>query len=58
MIRACDICGVELPEYWMDRYNTGRTTVWVCPACKRQGIREVNASEALKKRPRRKEKEL
>lgn len=55
MKRACDICGREDHEAWMDKYNFGRTQIWVCPGCKRRGIREVNLSEALKKRAKWKE---
>lgn len=57
MKRACDICGQEAEQYWMDKYNTGRTTVWVCPACKRKGVREVNLSEVMNKKRKRKENE-
>lgn len=55
MIRRCEICGREENEYWMESYNAGRTQIWVCAGCKRKGIREVNLSEALKKRARKKE---
>ena len=57
MIRECEICGFEFDEYWMDSYNAGRRKIWICPKCKRQAIREVNASEAFKKRARWKENE-
>lgn len=57
MIRACEICGYEQDEYWMDFYNTGQRRIWICHKCKRLGIREVNRSEALKKRAKWKEKE-
>lgn len=55
MKRACDICGREDHETWMDYYNTGSTRIWVCARCKKIGIREVNLSEAFKKRAKWKE---
>lgn len=57
MIRRCEFCGREENEYWMDTYNTGQKQIWVCGRCKRHGIREVNASEAFKKRSKWKENE-
>lgn len=55
MKRTCDVCGREDDESWMDYYNTGSSQIWVCYKCKRLGIREVNQSEALKKRAKWKE---
>lgn len=57
MIRKCDICGFEFDDYWMHKYNAGRTQIWVCNKCKQNGIREVNLSAAMKKRPRKREKQ-
>ena len=57
MIRKCDICGQEDHEDWMDYYNAGSMRIWICAKCKRKAIREVNMSEALNKKTRRKEKE-
>ena len=57
MKRKCDICGLEDHEDWMYYYNAGSTRIWICAKCKRLAIREVNASEALNKKTRRKEKE-
>lgn len=55
MIRECSICRQEMDDYWMDRYNTGRTTIWICPECKINAGREVDMSEAVKNRARRSE---
>lgn len=55
MKRTCDICGREDDESWMDYYNTGSGQIWICYKCKRIGIREVNLSEVMKKKARRKE---
>ena len=57
MIRACDICGVQMDDYWMDSYNTGRTQIWLCPECRKNARHEVDCSEAGKKRIRIKERE-
>lgn len=57
MTKTCDICGREQDAYWMDCYNTGRTRIWICPACKRKGIREVDLSEVMNKKRKRKENE-
>lgn len=57
MIRACGICGQEMNDYFMDCYNTGRTQIWLCPECRKNARREVDRSEAIKKRARMKEKE-
>lgn len=55
MKRACDICGREDHEAWMDKYNFGRTQIWVCARCKKIGNREVNLSEAFESRAKWKE---
>lgn len=55
MIRACDICGVKMNDYWMDSYSTGRTQLWLCPECRKNARREVDLSDAVRSRTRRKE---
>lgn len=57
MIRECDFCGFEFDEYWMDKINTGRRQLWICPGCKRNARREADMSEATKKRKRQHKKD-
>jgi hypothetical protein len=45
MKRKCDICGLEADEHWMQSYNVGRKTVWLCWDCYKQSQYEANKSD-------------
>ena len=45
MKHICDICGCEADEHWMESYNTGRKTVWLCWDCYKQSQYEANKSD-------------
>ena len=48
MIRECDICGKEQEEKWMQTYNTGRRTLWLCWECYQAGEREAAQSDLIR----------
>lgn len=45
MRRTCDICGCESDEHWMESYNIGTKTVWLCWDCYKNSQYEVAKSE-------------
>ena len=45
MKRYCDICGIEADEHWMQSFNVGRKTVWLCWECWKNSQYEANKSE-------------
>lgn len=50
MKRACDICGCEFDEYWMESYNIGTKTLWCCWDCYKNSQREVLLSEIYRQK--------
>ena len=50
MKRQCDICGIEVDEHWMESYNTGRKTVWLCWDCFKQSQYEANKSDQTRQK--------
>ena len=50
MKRTCDICGIEADEYWMQPFNTGKRTVWLCWGCFKASQREANLSDAFRQK--------
>ena len=45
MKRQCDVCGIEADEYWMQTYNTGRRTMWLCWECYQESQRQADLSD-------------
>ena len=45
MKRTCDICGLEADEHWMESYNIGAKTVWLCWECYKNSQYEANKSD-------------
>ena len=45
MKRICDICGCESDDHWMESYNIGTKTVWLCWNCYKQSQYEANKSD-------------
>ena len=45
MLRRCDICGEEQEEKWMQTYNTGRRTMWLCWECYQESQRQADLSD-------------
>ena len=45
MKRYCDICGCESDEHWMEFYNIGAKTVWLCWDCYKNSQYEANKSD-------------
>ena len=45
MKRHCEVCGIEADDYWMQSYNTGRRTVWLCWECYQTSQREATQSD-------------
>ena len=45
MKRTCDICGLEADEHWMQSYNVGRRTMWLCWDCFKNSQYEANKSD-------------
>ena len=50
MIRECDICKKEQEEKWMQSFNTGRRTIWLCWECYQQSQREATQSDKFRQR--------
>lgn len=48
MKRECDICGCESDEYWMQSFNHGRKTVWLCWDCYKNSQREAMQSDRIR----------
>ena len=45
MKRNCDICGCEADDHWMQSYNSGRKTFWLCWECYKNSQYEANKSD-------------
>ena len=45
MKRECSICGVIHDDYWMQPFNTGSKTIWLCWDCYKISQREANLSD-------------
>ena len=50
MKRTCDICGLEADEHWMQSYNVGRKTVWLCWECYKNSQYEANKSDLARQK--------
>lgn len=50
MKRKCDVCGCEADEHWMESYNTGRRTVWLCWECYQSSQREAMLSDLFRQK--------
>ena len=50
MKRHCDFCGIEADEHWMESYNTGRRTVWLCWECYKNSQYEANKSDLTRQK--------
>lgn len=50
MKRVCDICGCEADEYWMQTYNSGRRTFWLCWDCWKNSQYEANKSDLTRQK--------
>lgn len=50
MLRECDICKKEQDEYWMQSFNTGRRTMWLCWECYKASQREATLSDLFRQR--------
>ena len=50
MKRICDICGCEADEHWMESYNTGRKTVWLCWDCYKNSQYEAAKSDLARQK--------
>ena len=50
MKRRCDICGCEADDHWMQSFNTGRRTLWLCWECYQQSQREATQSDKFRQR--------
>jgi hypothetical protein len=45
MKRLCDICGCEADDHWMESYNIGAKTVWLCWACYKNSQYQAKKSD-------------
>ena len=50
MKRHCDICGIECDEYWMQTFNTGKRTMYLCWDCFKQSQYEANMSNGYRQK--------
>lgn len=50
MKRACEICGNEADDYWMESFNYGRKTVWLCWSCFQNSQREAMLSDIYRQK--------
>lgn len=45
MKRKCDVCGIEADDHWMESYDIGRKTMWLCWDCYKQSQYEAVKSD-------------
>ena len=45
MKRLCDICGCEADDHWMESYNIGTKTVWLCWTCYKNSQYQAKKSD-------------
>lgn len=45
MKRYCDICGCESDDHWMESYNIGAKTVWLCWECYKNSQYQAKKSD-------------
>lgn len=45
MERECELCGKIQRDYWMQSYNIGTRTIWVCWDCFQNAEREATLSD-------------
>lgn len=45
MKRYCDICGCEADDHWMESYNIGAKTVWLCWTCYKNSQYQAKKSD-------------
>lgn len=45
MKRHCDICGCESDDHWMESYNIGAKTVWLCWECYKNSQYQAKKSD-------------
>lgn len=50
MKRYCDICGIESDDHWMESFNYGRKTLWLCWSCYKQSQREATLSDLMRQK--------
>ena len=50
MRRICDICGCEADEYWMEPFNIGSKTIWLCWDCFKNSQREATLSDIYRQK--------
>lgn len=50
MKRECEICGIVSDEYWMQPFNFGRKTVWLCWDCFKNSQREAMLSDIYRQK--------
>ena len=50
MKQKCYICGCEADEYWMESFNHGRKTVWLCWDCYKNSQREATLSDIYRQK--------